>query len=149
MKRNYKIYMHKNKINGKVYIGQTYTSLRVRFGKNGIKYKSCPIFYYAIQKYGWDNFEHVILEENISDVEIANEREKYYIALYNSTDRNFGYNIQSGGNEQTGKSQSVVMVNAKVSVAIDGHIINTIISENIYVTLIQEQYINIHYLEII
>ena len=107
MKRNYKIYMHKNKINGKVYIGQTYTSLRVRFGKNGIKYKSCPIFYYAIQKYGWDNFEHVILEENISDVEIANEREKYYIALYNSTDRNFGYNKTLGGDSNFSMSEEV------------------------------------------
>ena len=74
MKRNYKIYMHKNKINGKVYIGQTYTSLRARFGKNGIGYKGCPIFYNAIQKYGWDNFEHEILEENIPNAEIANER---------------------------------------------------------------------------
>ena len=78
MKRNYKIYIHKNKINGKVYIGQTYTSLRTRFGKNGIKYKGCPIFYNAIQKYGWDNFEHEILEENIPNAEISNEREKYY-----------------------------------------------------------------------
>lgn len=101
MKRNYKIYMHKNKINGKVYIGQTYTSLRARFGKNGIGYKGCPIFYNAIQKYGWDNFEHEILEENIPNAEIANEREKFYIALYNSTNGDFGYNIQIGGNEQT------------------------------------------------
>lgn len=101
MIRNYKIYMHKNKINGKVYIGQTYTSLRARFGKNGIGYKGCPIFWNAIQKYGWNNFEHTILEENIFDAELANEKEKYYIALYNSTDNNIGYNIQIGGNEQT------------------------------------------------
>ena len=113
MKRNYKIYMHKNKINGKVYIGQTYTSLRTRFGKNGIKYKGCPIFYNAIQKYGWDNFEHEILEENIPNAEISNEREKYYIELYNSTDRNFGYNIQIGGNEQTKLSIKVYQYSLK------------------------------------
>ena len=113
MKRNYKIYIHKNKINGKVYIGQTYTSLRTRFGKNGIKYKGCPIFYNAIQKYGWDNFEHEILEENIPNAEISNEREKYYIELYNSTDRNFGYNIQIGGNEQTKLSIKVYQYSLK------------------------------------
>ena len=101
MKRNYKIYMHKNKINGKVYIGQTYTDLQSRFGKNGIRYKSCPLFYNAIQKYGWENFEHIILEENIDNSNIANEKEKYYISLYNSTNNNYGYNIQNGGCEQT------------------------------------------------
>jgi hypothetical protein len=41
--------MHKNKINGKRYIGQTYTSLQDRFGKDGIGYKGCTIFYNAIQ----------------------------------------------------------------------------------------------------
>lgn len=107
MKKNYKIYMHKNKINGKVYIGQTYTSLRARFGKNGIGYKGCPIFWSAIQKYGWGNFEHIILEENITNSESANEREKYYISLYNSTDCNNGYNIQLGGSEQTKLSLTV------------------------------------------
>ena len=97
----YKIYMHKNKINGKVYIGQTCTSLEERFGKNGIRYKGSTYFYNAIQKYGWDNFEHIILEDNINDPYTANDKEIYYIRLYNSTDNHYGYNIQNGGNEQT------------------------------------------------
>ena len=78
----YKIYMHKNKINGKVYIGQTCTSLEERFGKNGIRYKGSTYFYNAIQKYGWDNFEHIILEDNINDSYTANDKEIYYIRLY-------------------------------------------------------------------
>lgn len=113
MKRNYKIYIHRNKINGKVYIGQTYTSLRARFGKNGIGYKGCPIFYNAIQKYGWDNFEHQILEENIPNLEVANEKEKYYIALYDSTNGDYGYNIQVGGSEQTKLSIKVYQYSLK------------------------------------
>lgn len=71
---NYKIYMHKNKINNKIYIGQTKQSLNSRF-KNGNGYQSCPLFFRAIKKYGWENFEHIILEENISSLEVANERE--------------------------------------------------------------------------
>lgn len=62
----YKIYMYENIINHKKYIGQTYTSLEQRAGKNGIKYKNCTCFYNAIQKYGWDNFQSYILEENLS-----------------------------------------------------------------------------------
>lgn len=101
MERNYTIYMHKNKINNKVYIGQTYTPLKVRFGKNGIGYRGCPIFRNAIKKYGWENFDHIVLESGVMDQESANKREKYYISLYDSTNPNKGYNIQIGGNEQT------------------------------------------------
>lgn len=48
--------MHKNKINNKVYIGQTHQTLKERWGKNGSGYRTSPHFYHAIQKYGWDNF---------------------------------------------------------------------------------------------
>lgn len=44
MADNYKIYMHKNKINGKVYIGQTMQSLKQRWN-NGHGYIKCPYFY--------------------------------------------------------------------------------------------------------
>lgn len=57
----YTVYQHKNKINGKIYIGITMQKPEVRWGKNGNNYKSSPHFYSAIQKYGWDNFEHNIL----------------------------------------------------------------------------------------
>ena len=57
------IYLHRNKINNKVYIGQTIQSPEERW-KNGNGYKGCYYFYNAIQKYGWDNFEHIILEQN-------------------------------------------------------------------------------------
>lgn len=97
MERNYKIYMHKNKVNGKVYIGQTRRELNQRFGKDGSHYVGCKLFYRAIKKYGWNNFEHVLLEENIKDSDTANEREMFYIEKYNSTDNNYGYNILRGG----------------------------------------------------
>ena len=62
---NYTIYMHKNKINGKVYIGITSQIPTQRWGVNGKNYRSSPHFYSAIQKYGWDNFEHNILLESL------------------------------------------------------------------------------------
>ena len=34
--------------------------------QNGKHYKTCPYFYNAIEKYGWDNFEHIILQKNLS-----------------------------------------------------------------------------------
>lgn len=92
----YVIYMHKNKINNKVYIGQTSQELNKRW-KNGLGYIDSPKFYKAILKYGWDNFEHIILEKNIEDVNLADERERYWIEYYNSIQE--GYNISLGGSK--------------------------------------------------
>ena len=75
---NYTIYMHKNIINGKVYIGQTIQENLEDRWKNGKGYKPCTYFYRAIEKYGWDNFAHIILEQGDASFEEINEREKYY-----------------------------------------------------------------------
>ena len=91
------IYMHRNKINNKVYIGQTIQSCQSRWKHNGNGYKTQNKFYSAIQKYGWDNFEHIILEENLT-LEELNERESYWIHFYNSIEN--GYNVREGGNNQ-------------------------------------------------
>lgn len=90
------IYVHINKLNGKAYVGQTVQTLQKRWGR-GSSYSTCPCFYKAIQKYGWDNFEHKILECGLDDAEL-NEREKYWIEKYNSIQN--GYNIQEGGSIQ-------------------------------------------------
>ena len=93
------IYMHKNKINGKVYIGQTRQDPQERW-RNGNGYKSSVIFFKAIQKYGWDNFEHIIIEKDISTREEANEREKYWIKFYDCCvldGKDKGYNSDRGG----------------------------------------------------
>ena len=96
---DYKIYMYTNKINGKVYTGQTRRTLKLRAGSNGVMYKSCTIFYRAIVKYGWENFEPTILADGLSKEE-ANELEKYYISKYDSCNHDYGYNISNGGSEQ-------------------------------------------------
>ena len=92
---NYIIYIHKNKINQKVYIGQTCQKPQKRWN-NGEGYKSCSKFYNAIQKYGWENFEHIILYSNLS-LEKANNIEQKLIKKYHSTEDQYGYNLTSGG----------------------------------------------------
>ncbi len=94
------IYLAKNKINGKVYIGQTIKTLdaRKKGHINGSKTSSNGMmFLNALRKYGEGNFEWSILEENIPK-EILDDREKFYIASYDSTNKINGYNICSGGN---------------------------------------------------
>ena len=98
MDNNYCVYMHRNKINNKKYIGITKTSLTKRWGNNGSGYRSNkqPLFSRAIEKYGWDNFEHVVLFENLSQNE-ACDKEVELITKYKTQDPKYGYNIQPGG----------------------------------------------------
>ena len=96
--KNYTVYMHVNKINNKKYIGITKTSVNKRWGRDGCGYRSDKqsVFCRALQKYGWDNFEHVILYENLSQDEACNMEIKL-IKEYKTQDSNFGYNVQPGG----------------------------------------------------
>lgn len=90
----YCVYMHIFP-NKKVYIGITKFKPEYRWN-NGQGYKRQKYIYNAILKYGWDNIKHIILEENLGELE-AKEKEKYYIHLFNSNDKIFGYNLTSGG----------------------------------------------------
>lgn len=96
----YTIYKHTNKVNGKVYIGQTKCTDLTRRWSGGHGYKQCRYFKSAIDKYGWSAFSHEILETGLSKNE-ANEAEIRYIRLYNSTDPTCGYNISEGGSVHT------------------------------------------------
>lgn len=95
MEECYLVYQHINKINGKQYVGITKRKPEECWGLNGQKYSTSPKFYTAIQKYGWDNFEHNILETNLTKDE-ACEKEQYYIKKFNSLSPN-GYNLTTGG----------------------------------------------------
>lgn len=92
---SYCIYTHTNKTNGKVYVGLTSMIPEKRW-RNGKRYKEGTHFRNAIDKYGWDNFEHKIVKENLTKDE-ASYWEQYYISFYNSSDRRYGYNMSSGG----------------------------------------------------
>ena len=93
--KTYCVYSHTNKVNGKIYIGLTSMKPEERW-KNGVGYHSGTHFRSAIDKYGWDNFEHRIIKDGLTEDE-ASYWEQYYISFYNSTDRRYGYNMSSGG----------------------------------------------------
>lgn len=89
---------------GKVYIGQTRSSLEYRAGKGGIKYRSNGkgLFWKAIKKYGFDNLIPEVIhaarfEDEKDLVHSLNEKERYYIKKFRSNDTNFGYNLTDGG----------------------------------------------------
>ena len=90
----YSVYMHRNKINQKVYIGLTKQIPQNRWRTNGEGYKTQPKFWQAIQQFGWDNFDHIILKTNLT-AEEAGELEKQLIKSFNSIQN--GYNSDCGG----------------------------------------------------
>lgn len=102
MKNNtYCVYIHTNKINNKVYIGQTIYGYNPNLRwRNGLGYEGCTYFYNAIQKYGWDSFEHIVLVNNLT-AEEANKAEELLIALYDTRNPKYGYNIMFGGDNHT------------------------------------------------
>lgn len=86
------VYTHISPSN-KYYIGITSQNVKKRW-RNGNGYKDSVKFYNAIKKYGWDDFKHIVLIDNL-DRETANEIEKYLISKYDTI--NNGYNITEGG----------------------------------------------------
>lgn len=116
--KTYTIYMHKNKINGKVYIGQTSQRPQKRWD-NGNGYKTSSKFYNAIVKYGWDNFEHIILYTDLT-LDEANQKEQELIKQYRSCEDKFGYNITSGGHNFTHSEETKRKISISNSIALRG-----------------------------
>lgn len=119
--KKYTVYMHKNKINNKVYVGITCQKTNYRWGA-GSGYRQQPKFYNAIKKYGWDNFEHIILFENLS-FEEAKQKEIEIISKYNAFTKKYGYNATKGGDGSNGVPCSEEK-KLKISKANKGHKFN-------------------------
>lgn len=94
----YYIYCHTFP-NEKRYVGITRTSPKRRWG-NGKNYSTCPLVDRAIQKYGWENIKHEVIDtaELKEDAEV---KEQYYINLFMSDQPEYGYNILPGGDVAT------------------------------------------------
>lgn len=92
---DYSVYMHVNRANGKRYIGITSGNPLKRWA-NGKGYYRNKHFSDAIIKYGWDNFDHVILFSGIEKDEACKEEQRL-IKKYGTQDKNKGYNLTSGG----------------------------------------------------
>lgn len=93
-----KIYIVRNTVNDKVYIGQTICPIKERFGHHlsaaYTRTKSTRKFYNAIRKYGKDKFYVELIEDNIP-IGKLDEKEIYYIEQYDSYNK--GYNSTIGG----------------------------------------------------
>ena len=90
----------------KYYVGITKQTVERRWRENGDGYYTQP-FYKAIKKYGWDNIEHYVIAEHITE----HEAQELEIALIKSLDCNinkggYGYNVSDGGNLRTGYKHS-------------------------------------------
>lgn len=92
---SYSVYKHTFP-NGKVYIGITCRKPEYRWNY-GKGYARQPLLYRAICKYDWDNIKHEILFKNLTK-EKAEQKEIELISFYKSNQRDFGYNIDNGGN---------------------------------------------------
>lgn len=93
MKKEYCVYVHTNKTNGKKYVGITSRSPEARW-KQGYRFNEH--FSRAIEKYGWDGFDHDVIMAGITK-EQACAWERALIAQFGTQNGHKGYNIQSGG----------------------------------------------------
>ena len=104
METNYKVYVHIAP-NGKRYYGITKQKVEKRW-KNGKGYKYHDYFYKAINKHGWDNFEHIVIARGLSEEE-AKWLEVELIRELDTTNREYGYNITKGGDSNSMKGKTL------------------------------------------
>ena len=97
MDRNYKVYVHISP-NGKRYYGITCQKVNRRW-RNGKRYNE--YFTRAINKYGWDNFEHIVIARGLTEEE-AKWLEIELIREWDTTNPKYGYNQSLGGDGGNG-----------------------------------------------
>ena len=107
--RLWSVYKHTSP-SGKVYIGIA-KDVKHRWRAGGNGYKGSTRIWYAIQKYGWNNFKHEIVADGLTKQE-ACEMEIALIKKHNSTDPAHGYNLSSGGQHGTLSPESIEKLRA-------------------------------------
>lgn len=112
------IYKFVNKINKKIYIGQS-TNLEERYKSHKRNYNNPNSsgfnthFYNALRKYGFDNFDYeIIIQSESFSKEELNELEIYFIKKFDSF--NSGYNMNIGGNFTSSKKKLDIEIVEKI-----------------------------------
>lgn len=112
------IYCIRNKVNNKVYIGKSINIYKrivmhvCKLNMRDIKHEN-QHFINAWHKYGRNNFEYFVLEHLELDEELLKEREMFWMNIYESTNRDKGYNLRMDSstnmivNEETRKKLSI------------------------------------------
>lgn len=92
------VYKITNTVNGKIYIGFTRYTLEGRWKQHvKLAHKQQYPLQRAIAKHGVKKFKIETLLEDEDVVWCLNVAEPFFIAYYNSTDFDVGYNVSSGG----------------------------------------------------
>lgn len=81
--------------NDKIYVGTTQRIKPEIRWQNGSGYKKQPLVWRAIQKYGWENVKHKVIE--CKTPEEMWEMERELIKEYDTTNHDKGYNCSLGG----------------------------------------------------
>lgn len=81
--------------NGKMYVGITKHTMNERW-RHGDGYKHNVYFQRAIQKYGWNAFQHEIVASGLTREE-AGHMERLLIEKLSLTDKRYGFNQTTGG----------------------------------------------------
>lgn len=82
----------------KYYVGITSKSVDFRWKKDGYGYVSQNFFYKAIKKYGWNNIEHYIIAEHLTENEAMDLEKTLVVKLKsNGYKYKYGYNLTDGG----------------------------------------------------
>lgn len=105
---SYDVYKITNKLNNKCYIGITSKGISARIKEHIYTAERDPVFpiHRALNKYGKDNFTFELLDFSCNSWEELTEKEKYYINLYKSNDKEFGYNLTEGGDGALGRKHT-------------------------------------------
>jgi group I intron endonuclease len=93
------VYIIRNSVNDKVYVGQTSMVLSIRWAKHKSAARRGRISFInsAIRAHGEDVFTIEVIYE-AKDALDLNAAERRFISLYKSNTREFGYNVSEGGN---------------------------------------------------
>lgn len=105
------VYRIINTNNNKVYIGSTIDSERRRLEHASQLDRGVHTNTYlqnSYNKHGKGCFVFDIIESNLDENDLL-KREQHYMNLFNSSDRNFGYNISNYANRPSGKKYMKVL----------------------------------------
>lgn len=104
------IYRILNQKNNKSYVGKSIGTFKTRYsGGNWHKHSHSALLKSDVEKYGKENFEIQILEDNILSIEELNKLEVLNIKKYNCIFPN-GYNFDSGGDEGKYYSEEALII---------------------------------------
>ena len=108
------IYLIQNKLNNKLYIGQTNSTISHRFAQHTYDAKSRKFtypLYNAINKYGIANFSVIELETHDTQDE-ANDAEEFFIQYFQARNKSIGYNIKPGGKVSGHSAETIAKISA-------------------------------------